>query len=168
MHPCGSGVNVARWYRDDQRPMTLLLFATGLLLIVAGLAGLLLPAIPGAPLIFAGSLAIAWSRALAIGWFPLTLIAVLAVAGMVLDHAAALLGARKAGASKWGMIGAVLCGLLVGLPFGLPGIVLGPAVGATVFEYYKDPDVRRAAMAGAGVLVGFLVGTVRGTPSPWR
>ena len=139
--------------------MTLLLFATGLLLIVAGLAGLLLPAIPGAPLIFAGSLAIAWSEGFSrIGWFPLTLIAVLAVAGMVLDHAAALLGARKAGASKWGMIGAV-AGLLVGLPFGLPGIVLGPAVGATVFEYYKDPDVRRAATAGAGVLVGFLVGT---------
>jgi hypothetical protein len=139
--------------------MTLLLFAAGLLLIVVGLAGLLLPAIPGAPLIFAGSLAIAWSEGFSrIGWFPLTLIAVLAVTGMVLDHAAALLGARKAGASTWGVIGAVV-GLLVGLPFGLPGIVLGPAVGATAFEYYKDPDVRRAATAGAGVLVGFLIGT---------
>ena len=45
------------------------------------------------------------------------------------------------------------------MPLGLPGIVLGPAIGATVLEYYKDPDMRRAATAGAGVFVGFLVGT---------
>jgi uncharacterized protein YqgC (DUF456 family) len=139
--------------------MTVLLLAVGVLLILAGFAGLLLPAIPGAPLIFAGSLAIAWSEGFArIGWLPLTLIALLGAAGMVLDHAAALLGARTAGASKWGVAGAVV-GLLVGLPFGLPGVVLGPAFGATAFEYYKDPDVRRAATAGVGVMVGFLVGT---------
>ena len=139
--------------------MTPLLFVLGVLLIVAGLAGLLLPAVPGAPLIFAGSLAIAWSDGFTrVGWLPLTFIGVLGVAGMVLDQAAALLGARTAGASRWGVIGAVV-GLLVGLPFGLPGIVLGPAIGATAFEYYKDPNARRAATAGVGVMIGFLVGT---------
>ena len=139
--------------------MTPLLFAAGVPLIVAGLAGLLLPALPGAPLIFVGSLLIAWSEGFAkVGWFPLALIFLMGIAGMVLDHLAALFGARKAGASKWGMFGAVL-GLLFGLPLGLPGIVLGPAIGATALEYYKDPDMRRAATAGAGVFVGFLVGT---------
>ena len=139
--------------------MTVLLFVLGVLLIGVGLAGLLLPAIPGAPLIVVGSVLIAWSEGFArIGWLPLTMIALLGVVGTILDHAAALLGARTAGASKWGVVGAAI-GLLVGLPFGLPGIVLGPALGATILEYCKDPDVRRAATAGAGVLIGFLVGT---------
>ena len=137
----------------------MLLFVVGVLLIAVGLAGLLLPAVPGAPLIVAGSVLIAWADGFArVGWPALTTIALLGIAGMVLDQAAALLGARTAGASKWGVAGAFV-GLLVGLPLGLPGIVLGPAVGATVFEYYKDPDMRRAATAGAGVFVGFLVGT---------
>jgi uncharacterized protein len=136
-----------------------LLFVFGALLIAIGLAGLLLPAVPGTPLIVVGSVLIAWADGFArVGWMALTAIVLLGIAGVVLDQAAALLGARTAGASKWGVAGAIV-GLLVGLPFGLPGIVLGPALGATVFEYYKDPDMRRAATAGAGVFVGFLVGT---------
>jgi uncharacterized protein YqgC (DUF456 family) len=50
-------------------------------------------------------------------------------------------------------------GLVVGLFLGLPGIVLGPAVGALAFEYAKDPNFGRAAKAGVGTLVGFVVGT---------
>jgi uncharacterized protein YqgC (DUF456 family) len=51
-------------------------------------------------------------------------------------------------------------GILVGLFFGLPGIILGPALGATAFELWKDPNLGRAARAGVGALVGFLVGTI--------
>jgi uncharacterized protein YqgC (DUF456 family) len=139
--------------------VTVLIFVLGVLLIAAGLAGLLVPGVPGTPLIFAGSLLIAWANGFArVGWISLTMIGLLGAAGVVLDQAASLFGARTAGASKWGVLGAV-AGLLLGLPLGLPGIVLGPAVGATVFEYYKNPDLRRAATAGAGVFVGFLVGT---------
>jgi hypothetical protein len=139
--------------------MTLLLFVVGVLLILLGLAGMLLPALPGAPLIFAGSLVIAWSEGFThVGWVGLTLIGLLGAVGMVLDHLAGVLGARTAGASKWGIAGAML-GLVAGLPLGLPGIVLGPAIGATALEYYKEPDMRRAATAGAGVFIGFLVGT---------
>lgn len=140
-------------------PMDFLLVLIGLLLIAVGLAGVLLPALPGAPLIFLGSVCIGWAGGFArVGWLPLTLIGLLAVASFVVDYAAGLLGARRAGASRWGVVGAV-AGLVVGLPFGLPGIVLGPALGATTLEYVKDPDMRRAATAGAGVFVGFLVGT---------
>lgn len=140
-------------------PMDFLLAVAGVALIAAGLAGLLLPALPGTPLIFLGSVCIAWSGGFShVGWLPLTLIGLLAIGSVVVDHAASLLGARHAGASRWGFAGALL-GLVLGLPFGLPGIVLGPAIGAMALEYAKDPDVRRATKAGAGVFVGFLVGT---------
>src|SRR3954470_12491796 len=137
----------------------MLLLAVGALLLAAGLAGLLLPAVPGMPLMFAGALAIAAADGFTrVGWLTLALIGVLAVAGFVVDHAATVLGARKAGASGWGLAGAVL-GLVVGLAFGLPGIVLGPAIGAVLLEYAKNQEFRRAAKAGAGVFVGFVVGT---------
>jgi hypothetical protein len=140
--------------------MSVAWFLLGVLLMLAGLAGLLLPALPGMPLVFAGALAVAAADGFArVGWFPLTVIALLAVLGIVVDHAAGVLGARKAGASWWGMAGAVL-GLLVGLPFGLPGIILGPGIGAVALEYARNQEFRRAAKAGGGVLLGFLVGTV--------
>jgi uncharacterized protein YqgC (DUF456 family) len=136
-----------------------LLLLIGLLAIALGLVGLLLPALPGSPLIFGGAVLVAWADHFTrVGPLALVLIALLALTGTAADYAATLLGARKAGASKWGMAGAVI-GLLAGLPFGLPGIVLGPAIGATALEYFKDPDAKRAATAGAGVLVGFVVGT---------
>lgn len=140
--------------------MSLLLILLGVGLIALGLVGLALPAVPGTPLVFMGIVAIAAADGFA-RLSPLTLffIALLAFLSWALDYAAGVLGARTAGATKWGVIGGA-AGLLAGLPFGLPGLVLGPAVGATALEYYKDPDFRRAARAGAGVFVGFLVGTV--------
>ena len=138
----------------------MILLVAGLLLLAVGLAGLLLPAVPGMPLLFGGAVAIAAADDFTrVGWLTLMLLAVLAVAGFLVDHAATVLGARKAGASGWGLAGAML-GLVVGLAFGLPGIVLGPAVGAVSLEYAKNQEFRRAAKAGAGVFVGFVVGTV--------
>jgi len=140
--------------------MAIGLLLLGIVLLLAGLAGLLLPALPGMPLLFAGALAIAAADGfIRVGWLTLLVVAVLAVGGVLVDHAAGVLGARKAGASGWGMAGAVI-GLLAGLPFGLPGIVLGPGIGAVALEYARDHEFRRAARAGTGVFVGFLVGTV--------
>jgi uncharacterized protein YqgC (DUF456 family) len=140
--------------------VTALLIIIGILLILVGLAGLILPALPGAPLIFAGALAIAAAHDFTrIGVFTLVVIGLLALMSMVLDHAITLLGARRAGASAWGMLGAVL-GLLVGFFFGLPGIIVGPAVGAVVFEYWQNPNFTQASRAGMGVFIGFLVGTL--------
>lgn len=136
-----------------------LMVLLGAVLIVAGLAGVVLPAVPGTPLIAIGATLVAWAGDFTrVGWFPVLLIWVLGLTSVVVDHAASLLGARRGGASWWGMAGAVI-GLLAGLPFGLPGIVLGPAIGATALEYAKDPDMRRASKAGAGVFVGFVIGT---------
>jgi len=140
--------------------MTFLLALLGVLALVVGLAGLLLPAIPGMPLLFAGAVLLAWAEGFTrIGYFTLGVIAALALLGSAIDYAASVLGARHGGASRWGLLGAV-AGLIVGLPFGLPGLILGPALGAVLLEYARDREFRQAARAGAGVFLGFVIGTV--------
>lgn len=69
-----------------------------------------------------------------------------------------MLGAKAFGASRWAVVGAGV-GLLAGLFLGLPGILLGPAVGAIVFEYARNPDFGRALKAGVGAFLGFLLGS---------
>jgi len=77
----------------------------------------------------------------------------------VVDWAASILGARAFGASKWAVLGSAV-GLVVGIFLGLPGIILGPMVGALAFEYAKDPNFEKALKAGVGTFVGFVVGSV--------
>jgi uncharacterized protein YqgC (DUF456 family) len=140
--------------------MAIAWLALGIVLVAAGLAGLILPALPGMPLVFAGAVAIAAADGFTrVGYISLATLAVLAAAGMVLDHLAGVLGARRFGASRWGIIGS-LGGLVAGLPFGLVGIVFGPALGALALEFARDRELRRAARAGTGVLVGFVLGTI--------
>jgi len=129
------------------------------LLVAAGIVGLVLPAVPGIALVFLGAVAIAAADEFTrVGPWTLALIALLAIAASVLDYLAGVLGAKKFGASRWGVAGALL-GLVLGLPLGLPGLVFGPAAGAVVLELLRDPDARRAGRAGFGTLVGLLVGT---------
>jgi uncharacterized protein len=140
--------------------MSIGLLLLGVALIVVGFAGLLLPVLPGMPLVFFGALAVAAADGFVrVGVFPLVLIAMLALTGTVVEHAASLVGARRGGASRWGFLGAVL-GLVVGMFFGLPGLLLGPGIGAVALEYARDQEFRRAATAGAGAFIGFLLGTV--------
>jgi uncharacterized protein YqgC (DUF456 family) len=102
---------------------------------------------------------VAWAEGFTrVGWGALAAIGVLGVAVWIVDFLAAVLGARAFGASRWSIAGASI-GLLVGLFAGLPGIVLGPVVGAIVFEYARNPDFKRAAKAGAGAFVGFVLGS---------
>jgi uncharacterized protein YqgC (DUF456 family) len=136
------------------------LYALGGVLLVAGLAGLVLPVLPGSLLLLAGVVVIAWAGGFALlGWPTIAVATVLALAMWAVDHAASLLGAKAFGASRWALLGGAI-GVVVGLFFGLPGIILGPAVGAVGFELWKGRDLRKAANAGAGVLVGFVAGTV--------
>jgi hypothetical protein len=139
--------------------VTLALYLAGIALVGLGIAGLVVPALPGALFLVLGVVVIAWAEGFErIGWPTIVIAAILAVLMTIVDWVASLLGARKMGASAWGLAGATI-GLVVGLFFGLPGILLGPPVGAFALEFAKDPEFKRAARAGAGVALGFLLGT---------
>lgn len=134
------------------------LFAVGGLLIVVGIVGLLIPALPGAPLVFAGLVVAAWAEDFAyVGTGTLVLLAVIALLTYVVDILAGIFGVKRFGASGYAMAGAVV-GALVGLFFGLFGILLGPFVGASMGEYIKVRDMPRAGRAGFGATVGLVVG----------
>jgi len=140
--------------------MDVALYVLGALSLVAGIAGLVLPVIPGAALLVAGVALLAWAGHLAVlGWGSIALAVVVAVLITAVDFGASVLGARAFGASRWALVGSAL-GLVAGLFLGLPGIILGPVVGAVVLEYARNPDFARAARAGVGTFVGFLAGSV--------
>lgn len=132
----------------------------GFLLIALGLAAVVLPMVPGVAIIYLGVVVLAWADDFArIGTVTLVILLVLMFIALIADNVAGLFGARKAGASGWGVFGAGV-GAILGLPFGLPGVILGPAVGALALEYLKNPDVKRAARAGLGGLFGFVLGII--------
>lgn len=140
--------------------MAALLYALGAVALLAGLAGVVLPVLPGSLLLFAGALLVAWADGFAlVGWPTLTVVGLLALLIWAVDPLAAALGARAAGASRWAVAGASL-GLVVGLFLGPAGLLLGPAIGAILLEYWRDPDFERALKAGAGAFLGFLLGSV--------
>ena len=139
--------------------MEIVLYLLGALALVAGLAGVVLPVIPGSALLVGGALLVGWADGFTrvSGW-TVAVCAVIGAAIWVVDFAAGVLGAKAFGASKWAVIGSAV-GLVVGLFLGLPGIVLGPAIGALAFEYMRDPNFDRALRAGAGAFVGFVLGS---------
>ena len=140
--------------------MAVLLYVLGVALLAAGVAGLVLPVLPGAVLLVAGVLSLAWAGDFTIlGKGTVAFAGAMGLAITAVDWGASVLGAKAFGASRWAIVGSAV-GLLVGLFLGLPGIVLGPAVGALAFEYAKDPDFGRALRAGTGAFLGFLAGSV--------
>jgi uncharacterized protein YqgC (DUF456 family) len=138
----------------------ILLWLLAALLIAAGFAGLILPAVPGIPLVFAGLVLLAWAENFAyVGWLTLTLLGLLALLSYVVDFVAAALGAKRFGASPRAVAGAAL-GALVGIFFGLPGIVLGPFVGAVIGEFSRRASAKAATRAGVGATLGLLFGAL--------
>jgi uncharacterized protein len=141
-------------------PVSAVLLILGLVLVALGVAFLALPAVPAMAVIFAGVAVVAWADQFTrISVLTLGVLLLLTIVGSLADNVATLVGARKAGASGWGVAGAGL-GMLLGLAFGLPGIIIGPALGAFAFEYIRNPDLRRAGWAGLGGLFGFVLGVV--------
>lgn len=127
--------------------------------VFIGLVGLVLPAIPGPPILFIGLWLAAWAEDYVhVGGITLGVLAVLMVLAVALDFVAGALGAKRFGASRWAVGGAVL-GALFGLFFGLIGILLGPFVGAVVGELMSGRALDAASRAGIGATIGLLLGT---------
>jgi uncharacterized protein len=139
--------------------MSILLWVSGVALVLVGLAGIILPGLPGHMLILAGLVLAAWADGFTrVGGWTLAVIAIIAAASYLVDFAAAAVGARKLGASSRAMVGAGL-GTVAGLFFGLPGIILGPFAGAVIGELTVKQDLRQAGKAGVAAWIGFAIGT---------
>ena len=137
--------------------LVLWIVAAGLVLV--GIAGTVLPGLPGAILVLAGLALAAWIDGFSrVGLGTLAVLATLTAATYALDLVATAVGARRFGTSWWGVLGAV-AGARVGLFFGLPGLVLGPFLGAFAAELVARRDVRQAGRAGVGAWLGLLLGT---------
>lgn len=129
------------------------------LAVVAGLAGTIIPALPGIPLVFVGLFAMAWIGDFAVmGWKTVLVLAVLTLIGWLVDLLAGAIGARYLGASKRAFWGATL-GAIAGIFFGLPGIILGPFIGAVAGELSVGRDVIHSGRVGVGTWLGMVVAT---------
>ncbi len=136
----------------------ILLVIVGICLSLAGFVGLALPALPGAPILFAGLVCIAWAEDFAfVGTGTLVTLGILAALTYVVDLIAGAFGVRRFGASSRAMLGATL-GAIVGLFFGLIGIVIGPFIGAGIGEFLTGRDIQAAGRAGLGATIGLVIG----------
>jgi uncharacterized protein len=139
--------------------MTIVLWVIAILLVVAGVIGVILPALPGTVLIMAGLVLAAWVDGFTrVGPWTLVVIGVIGAASYLVDFAAAALGARKLGASPRAMVGAGL-GTILGLFLGLPGIIIGPFIGAVIGELTVNRNLTQAGKAGVAAWIGFAIGT---------
>lgn len=138
--------------------LSIILWILAILLIVAGVAGLALPMLPGAPLLFGGLVVAAWAEDFAyIGTGGIVTLGILALLTYAVDVIAGILGAKKFGASRQGIIGSAI-GTVLGLFFGLAGIILGPFVGAVAGELVAKKQFREAGLSGLGTTIGMVVG----------
>ncbi|MCY7306625.1 MAG: DUF456 domain-containing protein [Rhodoferax sp.] len=132
------------------------ILSTGLILL--GLAGTVLPALPGTLLVLVGIALGAWINDFTVvGWGSLAAVTVLAVLAWVLDYAAGLLGASRAGASRQALLGAAL-GTVAGIFMGLVGVLFMPLLGAALGEYLARKDQQRALRVGVATWLGLMVG----------
>ena len=139
---------------------TLLLWVLAGVLMLVGLAGTLLPMLPGIPLMLAGMLLAAWAEDFTrIGWVTLVVLAVLTALSFVVELVAAAMGAKRVGASRQAIAGAAL-GTLFGFFLGFVGLLVGPFIGAVIGELLARNEPGRALKAGVGAWLGFIVGTV--------
>ena len=139
--------------------MATLLWIVAILMIVVGIVGTVLPAIPGVVFVFGGIVLAAWIDGFTrISAWTVGALAVLTIVGFAADYVAAALGAKRAGASKLAILGAAI-GTLAGVFTGLIGLVFMPLAGAAIGELIAQRDLWRAGRVGIATWIGLLIGT---------
>jgi len=130
------------------------------LLMLTGVAGTVLPALPGSALVLAGIVLGAWIDGFTrVGVGVIAIVSVLAALSWLLDYVAGLLGAKRAGASRQAITGAVI-GTVVGLFAGFIGVLFLPLVGAAIGEYLARRDEIGALKVGVATWLGIMAGMV--------
>lgn len=131
-----------------------------LLVMAAGALGSILPGLPSTPLVLLAALGhkLYFGPASA-DWWVLGLLGGMVLFSLLMDYLASIYGAKRLGATWRGMTGAVVGGL-IGLFFNLPGLLLGPFIGAMVFELAAGRDFKSSSRAGVGAVLGLLAGAL--------
>ncbi len=138
--------------------LEILLWVLAFILTAAGMAGLVFPVLPGAPVLFSGLVVAAWAEGFEhVGTVTLTVLGIMALLICLVDFFASAFGARRFGASRRAIIGATL-GAIAGLFFGIPGVLLGPFIGAVLGELTVRSDLKTASRAGVGATLGLALG----------
>ncbi len=138
----------------------IVLYIVAAVLVLVGLAGSILPILPGIPMIFGGLWLAAWVDGYQhAGFWSLTTIAIIGIIAMALDFVAGAFGAKRVGASRMAIWGAFL-GTIAGMFFGFVGIIIGPFVGALLGELANGNSVLRSTHVSVGTWVGMLLGTL--------
>lgn len=139
--------------------MDILLSATGIILILIGLAGCIIPAIPGPPISYGGLIALHFTKFVQFSSNELMIWAIVAIVVTILDNVVPIWGTKQFGGSKRGIWGSII-GLIIGMFFFPPiGIIIGPFAGAVLGELSGGKNQKDAIKAGFGAFVGFLLGT---------
>jgi uncharacterized protein YqgC (DUF456 family) len=134
--------------------------AIAAILVVLGVLGTVLPVLPGVLFVFGGLFLAAWAQDFTrVGVVGLSIIGVLALLAFAADFVASLLGAKRVGASPKALIGAAIGGF-IGVFFGLPGILLGPFLGAVAGELIARGGWSQATKVGVGTWLGLLFAAV--------
>lgn len=138
--------------------MTVVLWIVAVILVLAGVVGTVLPALPGPTFVFGGLLLAAWIDDFdRVGVLTVVILGLLTFVTVGVDVLAASLGAGRLGASRAAIVGAVV-GTLLGLFVGLPGLLIGPFLGAVAGEYWTRRDLNQAGRVGVGTWLGLAVG----------
>jgi uncharacterized protein YqgC (DUF456 family) len=135
---------------------TLILIGCYLLMLV-GLAGCILPMLPGTPLVFAGIYIYAWLTGFTV--ISRNLILIFLIITVVIEYVSSSIGSKKLGASKLGFIGAFI-GAVIGVFFVPWGLILGPLAGALTGELIIGKNIKEAVRSGTGAVIGFFGGTL--------
>ena len=135
-------------------------FVIAALMVVLGLAGTILPVLPGILLVFGGLFLAAWADGFQhVGIVGFSIIGTLAALSFVTDLVATLLGAKRVGASPLALLGAAIGGI-VGIFLGIPGLIFGPFVGAVLGEYLARGRLVQAGKVGLGTWIGLILAAV--------
>ena len=136
-----------------------LIYVFSFLLLVGGIAGCVLPVLPGLPLSYAGLLLLHFTDRVVFSTTQLVSWLIIVIVLQVVDYVTPLLGSKYSGGTDFGNRGC-MAGTILGLFFMPWGIILGPFLGAVAGEMLGGRDLPHAIKAGIGSLVGFLLGTL--------
>ena len=134
--------------------------ALALFVMCVGLAGSVLPGIPSTPLVMLAAIGHRlWFGPASASNLALVILGGLTALSLVMDYLASMYGAKRLGSTWRGVVGAVVGGL-IGIFFAFPGIIVGPFLGALMFEMLGGREWKEAARAGLGAVIGLFVGAL--------